>query len=38
MHWGKIKGGTIPGDVRIPPVIDGIIFHFEKELFLFKME
>ena len=35
---GKSRGGIVPGDVPIPPGIDGNLFHFEMELFLFKME
>ena len=32
------KDGTAPGDVQIPLGIYGSLFHFEKELFLFKIE
>ena len=35
---GKTRGGMVPRDVPIPPGINGSLFHFEKELFLFKME
>ena len=43
IFWGTIPGdntrvGTVPGEVQIPPGIDGNLFHFEMELFLFKME
>ena len=34
---GKTKGGTAPGGMQIPPDIYGNLFHFEKNLFLFKM-
>ena len=35
---GEARGNIGSGDVPIPPGIDLNLFHFEKELFLFKME
>jgi hypothetical protein len=37
MSGGK-KRWYAPGDVQIPLGIYGNLFHFEKELFLFKIE